>query len=289
MSEKKREAETKEIEKRNPQGELSALDGVEAEAAVNEALAKFGAACEAVKAKRRRVYERYRELDDKMKGPGLERITVPESNPFDLDALKRAAMETGRPQEAKEWIAAVRAIASSAYRDTEFLGDCMDVLSRCGEYLSRKDYQLEKALDDLEEERKQVIAEYDRKVAKARGELTTHRDRVHREIVAKATEADMSFIENIPSCFAGDKAARTIGLVYGPDVPVKDQLNAFLNTARLRSSLSSAGDPYKHLKNLPGGYVPGEHGNMAVAVVTESGAVSSEGKTSFFDRFRRKK
>ena len=117
MNRKRHEVEVPEAKKAGQQGGEAAVAEIDQDAAVSVALAEFGAACEAVTAKRRRVYERYRELDEKMKGPGLDRITMPEADPFDLDALKKAAMETGSPQEAKEWIAAVRAIAGSAYRD----------------------------------------------------------------------------------------------------------------------------------------------------------------------------
>ena len=287
MNRKMHEVEVPEAEKVGQQGGEAAVAEIDQEAAVGAALAEFGAACEVVTAKRRRVYERYRELDEKMKGPGLERITMPEADPFDLDALKKAAMETGSPQKAKEWIAAVRAIAGSAYRDTEFFGACLAVLSECGEYLRQKDTQLAEALAALETERDRAIAEYDRKVAAARAELTAHRGRVHREIVAKATEADVSFTDDIPACFAGDKAARTISLVYGPDVPVSEQLKSFLQTAEVRGRPSSAGDPYAHLKHLPSGYVPGE--DVSVVAQTPSGFVGPERKGSFFDRFRRTK
>ena len=97
MSRKMYEVEVPEAEKVGQQGGEAAVAEIDQEAAVGAALAEFGAACEAVTAKRRRVYERYRELDEKMKGPGLERITMPEADPFDLDALKKAAMETGSP------------------------------------------------------------------------------------------------------------------------------------------------------------------------------------------------
>ena len=289
MSRKMYEVEVPEAEKVGQQGGEAAVAEIDQEAAVGAALAEFGAACEAVTAKRRRVYERYRELDEKMKGPGLERITMPEADPFDLDALKKAAMETGSPQEAKEWIATVRALAGSAYRDTEFFGACLVVLSECGRYLRQKDAELAETLADLEAERDRVVAEYNRKVAAARAELTAHRARVHREIVAKATEADKSFTDDIPACFAGDKAARTIGLVYGPDIPVEAQLRSFFENAKVWSSPGSTGDPYAHLKNLPGVYVPGAGVGVSAVAQAPSGVVSSEGKGSFFDRFRRKK
>ena len=139
MARQLHEVDLPEAEKAEQQGGRTAVAEIDQEAAVAVALAEFGAACEVVTAKRRGVYERYRELDEKMKGPGLERITMPEADPFDLDALKKAAMETGSPQEAKEWIAAVRAIAGSAYRDAEFFGACLAVLSACGGYLRQKD------------------------------------------------------------------------------------------------------------------------------------------------------
>lgn len=289
MSKKMYEVEVTEAEKAEQRGREAAMAEVDKEAAVAVALAEFGAACEAVIAKRRKVYERFRELDEKMKGPGLERITMPEADPFDLDALKKAAMETGSPQEGKEWVAAVRALASSAYRDTEFFGACLVVLSECGGYLRQKDAELAETLADLEAERDRIVAEYNRKVAAARAELAAHRDRVHREIVAKATEADVSFTDDIPACFAGDKAARTIGLVYGPDIPVEAQLRSFFENAKIRSRPGSAGDPYAHLKNLPGVYVPGVGVGVSAVAQTPSGVVSSEGKRSFFDRFRRGK
>ena len=289
MSKKMYEVEVTEAEKAEQRGREAAMAEANKEAAVAVALAEFGEACEAVTAKRRKVYERFRELDEKMKGPGLERITMPETDPFDLDALKKAAMETGSPQEAKEWIASVRALAGSTYKDAAFFGACLVVLSECGEYLRQKDAQLAEALAALEAERERAIAEYDRKVAAARAELTAHRDRVHREIVAKATEADKSFADDIPACFAGDKAARTIGLVYGPDIPVEAQLRSFFENAKVWSSPGSTGDPYAHLKNLPGVYVPGVGVGVSAVAQAPSGVVSSEGKRSFFDRFRRGK
>lgn len=289
MNRKMHEVEVPEAKKAGQQGGEAAVAEIDQEAAVGVALAEFGAACEAVIAKRRKVYERFRELDEKMKGPGLERITMPETDPFDLDALKKAAMETGSPQEAKEWIAAVRAIAGSAYLDTEFFGACLAVLSECGKYLRQRDAQLAAALADLQAERDRIVLEYDRKVAAARAELAAHRDRVYKEIIAKATEADKSFTDDIPDCFAGDKAARTIGLVYGSDIPVEAQLRSFFENAKIRSRPRSAGDPYAHLKNLPGVYIPGVGVGVSAVAQTPSGVVSSEGKGSFFDRFRRRK
>ena len=173
MNRKMHEVEVTEAEKVGQQGGRAVVAEINQEAAVGVALAEFGAACEAVIAKRRKVYERFRELDEKMKGPGLERITMPEADPFDLDALKKAAMETGSPQEGKEWVAAVRALASSAYRDTEFFGACLVVLSECGGYLRQKDAELAETLADLEAERDRIVAEYNRKVAAARDSRPT--------------------------------------------------------------------------------------------------------------------
>lgn len=291
MNRKKNEVEELEAEKAAQQGGKTAVSETDREAAVSAALEEFGAACKAVTDKRRRVYERYRELDEKVDDHSIGRLTLPEGDPFDLDALKKAAMETGSPMEGKEWIAAVRAIASPAYLDAEFLGACMTVLSKCGRYLEQKDRQLAEAVNSLEAERGRVVAEYDRKIAAARAELFGHRDRVHRGIIDKAIAADTSFVGDIPACFAGDKAARTVGLTYGPGVPVAVQLKSFLETVKMRSRSGSARDPYAHLEHLPGGYVPGGQRDTVVAEIP-SGSVSSEktwGKGSFFDRFMRAK
>ena len=251
-----------------------------------EAAASFAAACEAVKEKKRRAFARFQALDRKRNGQGLERITLPDGDPFDLDALRRAAQETGSPQEIKEWIALARAIATPIYRDSEFLAACVEAVQTCAGPASQQDEELSAELAALEQERARTLAAYDRKLAAVRAARNELRSMIYREILGRAKEADGYLLDQIPQCFAGDKGARNIGLVYGVDMPVKEQLNSFMGTAEAMSRTPEGGDPYAHLKNLPGSYVPGLHNDVTAVLETPSGADSSSGKRSFFDWLR---
>lgn len=231
---------------------------------VDAALEEFGAACDAVKAKKKTLYEKFLELDKKRNGEGLERMTISSEDPFDLDAVERAAQETGSPQEIKEWIALIRALVMPVYRDSEFMGACLEVLSKCSAQLSCEDKKLREQIAELERERNMVELEYGKKIKAAEKALYELRDRVHKMISGRATEADHYLLDCLPSSLRGVISFRDMGLVFGQDVPVETQMQSFLKFAEVRSRPMEGGDIYAHLKKLHGEYVPGVHQDLTV-------------------------
>lgn len=253
--------------------------------ALETAFLEFAAACEAVKGKKRAIYERYEELNRKMSGAGLERVEIRNENPFDVNALKAAAIETGSPTEAKEWIAMMKGAAASVYLDADFFAACMKVVEQCGKIAGKEDSRMSAELAQLEAERDRVVKEMDKKISAARRALGDYRSMISENVVLKADEANRYLTENLPHCFCGESVGKSVGIVSGPGVPVTDQLNTFLRAIAAQTRKPQR-NPYAHLEALGGKRAAGSTKEMTV--VPEPSASDQKGRRSFFDFLKRR-
>lgn len=279
MSKEKKVMETE----KETQGESMAVQTPEE--VMEAAFVEFDRACEAIKAKKRAVYDRFVELDTKMKGPGVERVTIPTENPFDLEGLRTAALETGSPAEAKEWIAMIQGLVMSVYRDDEFFAACMAVM-QCARIADEQDQKLSQELERLELERDRIHTEMEKQIAKKRKELSNFRNVISDRVILKADDANRYLTENLPHCFSGEVSGRSIGLLTGPSASAMSQFNSLLHIIASHTKAVEK-DPYKHFRDRRKGYTPDEE--SGVTVVAAEQVTNSNGRRSFFDILRGKR
>lgn len=233
---------------------------------INEVSAAVRAACDTLKEKKDAVYTALEGVSKKLHDDKINKMDSPVSDPLDVGDLERAVVETGAPVDGKRIVAYCKALDTSAFRDEAFASACVETIHNAAP-LAEHDRDLEAELTAAIAAKEEAIRKADERVAAARKALETYRCQVSDGIVKPVLDADLYRVNAGPLQLSalGD---RHVGVVYGSNASVKAQLNSLLSLIAANRRPIDA-DPYAHLKNLPGDFVPGIHDGVGAVYVGE--------------------
>lgn len=219
-----------------------------------QALQEYAKACEAVKAKKAAMYQRFLELDESRNSGTKDQMELPLNNPFDLEQAWTAAQETGSPEKMKEWVAVVKGLSASVLRDDVFREAVETTAAAIKPYAIQREKQLEEELKKAVAEKEQAMKELSAKVGKARKAFEDFRREITEKLVKPYIEADNFLKNDIPSLFIGSCDGDHLGISTVPQFSVETQLNGILCEAENANRPLLKGNPYKHLTEHRGIY-----------------------------------
>lgn len=233
---------------------------------INEVSTAINAACEAMKEKKDAVYTALDGVSKKLRNDKINKMDTPVSDPLDVDDLERAVVETGAPVDGKRIVAYCKALDTSAFRDEAFASACVGAIHAAAP-LAEHDRELEAELTAAISAKEEAIRKADARVAAARKALAMYRVQVSDAVVKPVLDADLYRVNAGPLQLSA-LGNRHVCVLYGSDVPVKFQLDSLLSLiAANRRPIDT--EPYAHLKNLPGDFVPGIHDGVGAVYVGE--------------------
>lgn len=231
-------------------------------------------ACEKLKAKKDALYQKYLKIDSM---DNISKMKFPTSNPFDIDAIDDAALNTGAPVTRKILSVIVNSFEVSSFRDDEFAGAIMTAISKLKPEIE-KEKELEGELEEAHKERDRFL--YPKKVAEAQGKLEGHRLKVTNLFIEPILKADTYRMDDIPYISRMNRGCRHIGIQSGRNVPVRSQAESLFYHIQANRRDVNSGTAYRNLKNLTGNHIPGVQKNVGIAAVTPSGEVYSPASTN---------
>ena len=92
------------------------------------AVARFQQACEAVKEKKRAVYDAFRKAEKLFKDGSYERVRLKVGDPFSVAMVDDAVMTTGDPIDAKKYVSYARSVVRSVFLDDTFSAEVVRVI-----------------------------------------------------------------------------------------------------------------------------------------------------------------
>ena len=164
--------------------------------------------------------------------------------------------------------------------DDAFVGALISSIDMVRKDAIEQDRELQKKVADAKKARDQAIQAAETQVKEAVTALEQHRMRFADDFVKPVLDADNCCRDSIPTAFRDFEGFRNAGLHYGPDVSIEDQVASLWGSVNAIGQIQQGGDPYSHLKHLPGEIVPAMRPHMA--------ALITAGNNSYVYRKKRK-
>ena len=209
------------------------------------ALEQFNAACKAVKTKKEAIYEKLNE-GLKRNTVGMKNVKLPDTNPFDLEAVEQLVATTGHGIEGKRYAALKQSILSSAFRDEDFYIACEVLLSSSGENIKEEAFLLNK-VEAAKAHREKIISEAEGEVKKAETALSEYRKKYYNQCIKPALDADSYLTDKVGANSLSAISFRQVSLGCDATDSIISQikgLNGIMENARLPRNI----DIHAHLR-----------------------------------------
>lgn len=192
------------------------------------AVARFQQACEAVKEKKRAVYDAFRKAEKLFKDGSYERVRLEVGDPFSVAMVDDAVMTTGDPIDAKKYVSYARSVVRSVFLDDTFSAAVVRVIQEVSTDARSKESALINDVLAAEKDLAESMLKLQKKVSQAKAALAEHRETIKHDIIDPAMEADRAFVADMPCIFAESAVNRNPAIRMGPDVAVSAQLQSLL-------------------------------------------------------------